>query len=55
MEGLVKERNETGIALKERLKSLTRSFHQELVLSWERILNEECVLNPQEIVTAFFI
>ena len=36
-----KKRN--GIALKERLKSLTRSYFQELVLSWERILNQECV------------
>ena len=33
------EQNRMGIALKEWLKSLTRSHYQELVLSWERILN----------------
>ena len=37
------ERNGTGIAWKEQLKLLTRSYFQELVLSWERILNQECV------------
>ena len=49
------ERNGTGIACKERLKLVTRSYYQELVLSWERILNQECVLNHLEIVKAFFI
>ena len=34
------ERNTTGIDWTERLKSLTRSYYQELVLSWERILNQ---------------
>jgi len=29
--------------VKERLKLLTRSYFQERVLSWERILNQECV------------
>ena len=38
------ERNGTGIAWKERLKSLTRSYYQERVLSWERILNQECMV-----------
>ena len=37
------ERNRTGIAWKEQLKLLTHSYFQELVLSWERILNQECV------------
>ena len=37
------ERNRTEIAWKERLKSLTRSYYQERVLIWERILNfREC-------------
>ena len=49
------ERNTTGIDWTERLKSLTRSYYQELVLSWERILNQECVLNPLEIVKDVFI
>ena len=40
------ERNESGIAWKERLKSLTSSYYQEFILSWERILNQECILNP---------
>ena len=45
LERLVKERNgtDTGIAWKERLKWLTRSYFQECVQSWERILNQECV------------
>ena len=49
------ERNGKGIAWKERLKSLTRSYYQERVLSWERILNQECVLNHLEIVKDFLI
>ena len=48
------ERNGTGIAWKERLKSLTRSYYQERVLSWERILNQECVLIHLEIVSFFY-
>ena len=40
---MITERNGTGIAWKERLKWLTRSYFQERVLSWERILNQECV------------
>ena len=54
LERLVKERNGMGIAWKERLKSLTRSYYQELVLSWEGILNQECVLNHLEIVKDFW-
>ena len=54
MKRLVKEQNGTGIAWKERLKSVTRSYYQELVLSFERILNQECILNPLEIVEDFF-
>ena len=34
------ERNGTEIAWKEWLKSLTRSYFQERVRSWERILNQ---------------
>ena len=44
------ERNGTGMAWKERLKSLTRSYYQERVLSRDCILNQACVLNPLEIV-----
>ena len=40
-----------GIAWKEQL---TLSYYQERILSWERILNRECVLNPLEIVKDFF-
>ena len=43
------ERNRTGIALKEWIKSLTSSYYQERVLSWERILNQENVF--QELKT----
>ena len=50
---IVKERNRN--CLKKWLKSLTRSYYQERVLSWERILNKECVLNHLEIVKDFFI
>ena len=32
-----------GIAWKEPLKSLKHSYFQERVLSWEHILNQECV------------
>ena len=39
--------------MKRTVKSLTRSDYQELVLSWKRILNHECVLNPLEIVKDF--
>ena len=48
------ERNGTGIAWKERLKSVTHSYYQERVLSWESILNQEFVLNHLEIVKDFF-
>ena len=45
------ERKGTDISLKERLKSGTRSYYQELhILSQERILNQECVLNDLEII-----
>ena len=47
LEQLVKERN--GNCMKERLKSLTRSYFQERILSWERILNQENVF--QELKT----
>ena len=40
------EQNGTRIAWKERLKSLTRSYYQEHVLSWEHILNHEYVVKP---------
>ena len=43
MERLGKERNGMGISWKERLKSLTRSYFQEGLPSWERILSQECV------------
>ena len=41
-----------GIAWKEQL---TLSYYQERILSWERILNRECVLNPLEIVKDFLL
>ena len=53
LERLVKERNETEIVCKERLKSGTSSYYQERLLSRERILNQECVLNHLEIVIHF--
>ena len=49
-ERFVKERNGMEIAWKEHLKSGTRSYYQERVLSRERILNQKCVLNHLEII-----
>ena len=43
------------IAWKEWLKLLTSFYYLERVLSWERILNQECVLNPPKIIKDFLI
>ena len=44
------EQNGTEIAWKERLKLGTHSCYQELILSREHILNQECVLNHLGII-----
>ena len=52
--GTISKRTErNGNRLKRTLKSGTSSYYQERVLSRERILNQECVLNYLEIIKRF--
>ena len=52
--GTIYKGTERKLLEKERLESGTLFYFQECILSRERILNKECVLNHLEIIKRFF-